>query len=816
MSRAIGFGPRGEQLAATPLRVARVEPSFLREIATSDDAERPRSLNLSAFGEDEHPSEVLRKHSSWKHRVGELYDEMPRLDGDLGAFMLKRRDAVAALPRAIVPANGSPRAIEIAAFVRDVLSRIRRLQVNVEHQLGAIPRGLAIEELVYERISRGPLSGAWCPVAMIDRPMHRFAFRSGVLHVRRPSGQPLLLAPPGKFLVATHGTKDHPWGDPLLDACYPSYFLKRNGWKFWATYLDKWAMPTGVGKYQHRADRGTNGDAEKLNRADQATLLEAIRNIQADYGVVIPEGLTIELLEAQRSGSASYESFIVACTKPQALLMLGEIDTSGASKATGSYAKSEVSDQVRKEKVKLDAHELATHWTDNLIRPLVEINWGAGEPIPRFEIAAEEAEDRQDRREGIKFLLANGLPVARRSVYQAAGQTEPREGEEVLAAPASPAEPAKGTAKMESAAPVVPLARDESAAVLAEIDDRIARVDAELERVVAQLAPLAAASAGRWLEILAELWDEGAIAEGEPLSELVRRLSPRRDAERLEVAGIHGAGIRLAALLEVTEPSGLRLASPDYTKAQTPSSAIDYWSKQLNLPKEAFNLLTDANRRMAFTMAGVDDASLLLDLQALLARLMSEGLTREKFLAEAKDLWKRRGLDPASPWHLGLVYANATRTAAGLMLYQQTVGNPLARRLTPYLIVRTFGDNRVRERPEHNHAVVDQVIFAVDHEFWQTWWIPFGHECRCSIEAINAGQAKRLGLTGSEPRGPWPEVAGSRALPDPGFQSAPNIWSAVNQATERSAVAQRRAEEIGGDIADAMRDLLEQLLGGPR
>ncbi|WP_449423647.1 phage portal protein family protein, partial [Rhodanobacter lindaniclasticus] len=55
--------------------------------------------------------------------------------------------------------------------------------------------------------------------------------------------------------------------------------FKRNGLKFWLIFLEKFGMPTGVGKYDATATDG-----------EKAKLLQAVRAIQTDSGMIIPKG----------------------------------------------------------------------------------------------------------------------------------------------------------------------------------------------------------------------------------------------------------------------------------------------------------------------------------------------------------------------------------------------------------------------------------------------------------------------------------------------------------------------------------------------
>lgn len=814
--------------------VPRLDRTFAQEIAGERQVERwlPTSIN----GEDLHPSEILRKHSERCWRVGELYDRMIGSDLDLAGYIDKRFDAVLALPRWIVPVDSSPRAVEVAEFCQAALSLVSNLASNLQHQLLSHPKGIAIEELVWEKIPRGPLAGSWLPTQMIGRPMWRFKFKSGELYVRRPLGEAETPAPPGKFLVMRRGAKDSPWGEPKLDDVYWYWWLKKNGLKFFAGFLDKWAQPTAVGTYRHQK----GADAVQANEEAQKQLLAAIEAMQSEYGIALPEGLKIELLEATRSGSASYESFVGLLNRSMALAFLGEVDTSGASKGPGSFAKSQVSNEVRMEKVTRDAHDLSSHLTDHLLAPIVAVNWGADEPVPRFQIDTIEAEDRQLRQAGIAAVLDAGEAVPRRYFYQTYQVPVPRDGEEVVLkrepappppAPAAPTpvpepphdppadpptpdpptdgEPPQARASAPAAVALAAV-EPEAEADLAEIESLAGERADDLDALAAQLVEPTLTYYAGWRDILLAAWDDGAIAAGQGLRRLVGTIDPVAHARHLETAQLHGAGL---ALQQTTEDLGgtaplLFSLPPGWESAKTPTSAIDYWSRVTTVPKEAFNLLSDGNRRMAFTVAGVEDAALLVEIHRLLGQAMAEGWVRDRFVRELEGLFTSRGLDPLARWHAELVYTNNVRQAAAAMRYSQLVGNPAAKRLTPYLVWVSMDDGKVR--PEHQ--AMHRFIAPVDSPIWKTWWPPAGHGCRCMVEPINLAKARRMGLTGSEPVGPWPQFEGADVQPDAGFGGSPSLGAVAHRLEPRARQIEEDAKAGGEDLAEAMRQLLTQLL----
>lgn len=825
--------PRPVSFQAAALPIPRLDRSFARELASEAQTEAvlPTARYLR---EDEHPSRIVREKSEASDRLGEIYDRMLATDLDLAGFHRKRRDAVLALPRLIVPDDASPRAREIADFCQSAIAMIPAFANNLAHQLDARAKGIAFEELLWERLTRGPLAGAWVPVEMIDRPMWRFAYVGGALHIRRPRGADPLAAPPGKFLIMRHGTKDSPWGQALLDEVYWAWWLKKNGLKFFAVFLDKWAQPTAVGKYRHRSG---GAEAEKANAHDQTQLLAAIEAMQTEYGIVIPEGMAVELLEATRSGSASYENFIALLTRSQALAFLGEVDTSGAGKTTGSYARAKVSNEVRMEKVELDARELAAHLRDNLLRLLVAVNFGLDAPVPRVLIDTMAAGDRALRQKGMAAVLELGLPVSRRELYLVHQVSEPGPGEQtVTRAPAGRAAP-PATEAPEPEPPPPPAGEDDEEETdyekrlaappavalagpgldLADLEAAAAARDGELATLAAGLVDRSLAHYQGLLAAVGEAWDSGAAEAGLLLQTVVEHGAPAAHGEALEVALIHGCGLALRQLQEELGERVIRFAAQPPTAVNTPASALDYWARVLGLPREEFLALTDGARRFAFTVAGVEDAALLADLQALVGRAVAEGLTREEFVAAAEALFAQRGLTPLSRWHLEIVFANNVRNAAALMRYQQLVLNPAAHRLMPYLVWVTMGDDRVRPA----HAAMHGYIAPPTADIWRTWWPPAGHNCRCVVEGINVAKARRLGLTGAEPTGPWPLVVQdgelpTLAMPDPGFVGAPDFGElgeiASGRLAEALAAATEAAEAAGDAASPEQRDLLESLI----
>ena len=92
--------------------------------------------------------------------------------------------------------------------------------------------------------------------------------------------------PDRKFILFTYGSSDNPYGKGLGQKLWWPVWFKKHGIKFWLIFLEKFGMPTAVGKYPP----GTDTD-------QQQALLDAIDAMQNETGVKIPDTMAIDLLD---------------------------------------------------------------------------------------------------------------------------------------------------------------------------------------------------------------------------------------------------------------------------------------------------------------------------------------------------------------------------------------------------------------------------------------------------------------------------------------------------------------------------------------
>jgi phage gp29-like protein len=756
-----------------------------------------------------HPSRFVRERSEDGDRVGELYTRMIETDANMAALWEKRVKAVLALPRTIRAADSSPEAEEIALFIHTALALIPLRVVPISNILEAIVKGVAINEILWERMTRGPLAGAWLPVDVIDRPMWRFGWSATdkTLHVvAHPGRLAPIPAPPMKFQVLSYGTKDNPWGRALLDRLYWVWYLKRHASKYWSVFVERFAQPLVKGTYPYKPDQ------DLLNKEHEDRMLAILNTIRTGSSIALPEGLDIAFLEASRGGDASYFSFVSWLERAQALLMLGEVDTSGLARGAGSFAKALISNEVRLETVQHDAHLLGSFESDTLIRWMVLLNFGPDAPIPKSLYDGTDAADRSQRMQGITKALNDGVAVPMGYYRMTMRVPAPLDREPVVERPATNQDTApefQGTPPLASLSSLssfssLRLAHEEEAH-----GDLVEARDHQLQAVAAHFAPALTGYFAAHLDRLLILLDEDTAS---PLDQLVAGDTPATAVDAIATAQIHAGGL---ALLHAREDLGaLRLSSPDdWQGARTPAAAIDFWAAHLGLSQDFFLTLSSAARRIAAASTALAEGPLLADLHEVLERARAAGLDKPSLQGMLRQTYEAHGLLPTSPHHADLVLANNVQQTAHAVRYLQTVGNPAAGRLIPYLVWWTVGDDRVRQRPKHNHTVMHNRVFAIDHPIWKTWWPPAGHNCRCGIGTITAVEARRLGYVGSEPTGPWPTApaTGGPALPDPGFHGAPDLDIAAEDLEAKALRIAHDAQLQGGDLQAAITRLFAAL-----
>ena len=317
---------------------------------------------------------ILRAKGGGSYR---LYREVLRDDQVKAAFS-QRQLAVVSREWEVTPGGDAPREEEAAELLRDELPRIGFDQLTGGMLYGVF-YGYAVAEVLWgRRGNRVSIEG----VRVRDRERFRFdgQMRLRLLTMTNPApGEEL---PDRKFWYFATGADhdDEPYGLGLAHWLYWPVFFKRGGIKLWLTFLDKFGAPTAKGEYP------PNATQEERNK-----LLQALEAIHSESGVIVPEGMAIELLEAARSGSVSYTELYDRMDAAIAKIIVGQ--TATVQGTPGRLGGDDAQQDVREELVKADADLVCDSFNRSVARWLTEYNFGPDIAPPKVWRKVSPPED---------------------------------------------------------------------------------------------------------------------------------------------------------------------------------------------------------------------------------------------------------------------------------------------------------------------------------------------------------------------------------------------------------------------------------------
>lgn len=349
----------------------------------------------------------------------QIYREVLR-DDQVKTALASRQRAVISREWEVIPGGDQSVDEQAADFLREQLKRIR-FDAVTEKMLYGVFYGYAVAEVLWRR------DGARVVMDQIRvRDRRRFAYdnqmRLRLLTVSNPSpGEEL---PARKFWHFATGADhdDEPYGLGLAHWLYWPVYFKRGGIKLWMTFLDKFGAPTAKGTYP------PNATTEEKNK-----LLAALGAITSDSGVIIPEGMAIELIEAGRSGSSSYETLFDRMDRAIAKVVLGQVATTEGT--PGKLGGDDAQQDVRMDLVKADADLVCESFNRSIAQWLTEYNFPSAS-APQVWRKLDDEEDVNQVAERDQKLTAVGYRPTLERITEIYG-----EGYEPVARPGGGAPP---------------------------------------------------------------------------------------------------------------------------------------------------------------------------------------------------------------------------------------------------------------------------------------------------------------------------------------------------------------------------------------
>ena len=316
-----------------------------------------------------------------------VYDELLRDGRVFGAFR-KRLKETTSRNWMVEPASDDRTDTRAAEIVE---AQLKTLPYGAyqKHKMTALMKGLSIGEILFRepasRKERDRLGSVVAGGVAFRKPWHfRFVYNKeterthihfvgpGFLGTAGPgSGLDLDSNHPRKFIRYSWGSQyGDPYGKGLGHQLYWPVFFKRQDWKLWLFYADKFAMPTVDVAFDPEAvDPNTEEGKASIEEAEKAA-----KKIRTEGVLVHSSAFVYKLLEAMRRGDVkTYTEGIDYCDREIVIALLGStlaVDLKGE----GARAAVETHAGDIRQLAEDDAEEVCADDTKTLVRWISELN----------------------------------------------------------------------------------------------------------------------------------------------------------------------------------------------------------------------------------------------------------------------------------------------------------------------------------------------------------------------------------------------------------------------------------------------------------
>jgi SPP1 gp7 family putative phage head morphogenesis protein len=680
------------------------------------------------------PDPIIQKTG----KGSEIYAEM-RTDGHIRACLTARKAGVLSKRWDVLPAEESgDKGEEIATFVKRNLEGLNFDQ-DLRQMLDAPFEGFRAMEVLWEE-----RKDQWWVKDIKSRPQRRFNFgTSGELRLITLNdfyGEPV---PPAKFLLVQHEDEDddNPYGTRLYSTCFWPWMFKKHGYKFWAIFVEKYGMPTAVGKYHPGAsDR------------DKRELLQALVDLVQDAAVAIPSNSELDFKETSGDKSETHRLFLVFSNQEISKGILGQTLTTEIGER-GSYSAASVHADVKQDIIEADAKMIMAAMNNQLVKWLVDFNFGPQEDYPRFTIFYEEEDIKKEQAERDKTLVEIGVPIGVNYFYERYNIPKPAEDEPLIN-------------KSDTSKSPTPEFAAQYKGVVLDFEEKIS-------------------SRGDYLDQLFEAaMNKGATTYGKLLADIKQQINSWDDynqATSLKPDSTAMDGIQEVLLNTVLVGYMLGEADawqdyedgleeviknfakkPEYTIKPEPLTlveAVKRFKQIMPVEMEQYRKLEEELKPKYFTISRVEGEDIVTKIKGFIEESLEKGTPFQEFRKNVDELFERLGFGPSDPWHLETVFRTNIQTAYNAGNWEK-MQEPEFVDMFPYYRYSSVLDSQTRPA----HRAMHGFIAHRDDPIWEQWWPPNGYRCRCGVIAINKYRAKREGIKVSKPMD---------LLPDKGFVNNP-------------------------------------------
>ena len=699
--------------------------------------------------------------------VYDLYRDMLVKWPHLRHTIKKRKNAVVGRDLMINARSEDAKDVEVAEFCREMIQGISNFRDDLKELLDSIYFGFAVSEIMWGNGGNG--KNGWVVKGLRQRDQARFRFkledRALCLDV---DGGRAAFAPvePNKFIVMQYDMEhENPYGQGEGKYNYWFYWFFKNSVKFWSIFTEKFAMPTAVGKYPPGSQQ-----------TEKDKLLTAIKALQSDQGITMPDNMAVELLEAQRAGTLDcYESFIRYLELSVSKNILGATLTSDEG-VHGTRAQAEVHEGSKFEVTEGDCASLAGVLQEQMIKPLVVYNFGEGVREPQVEFDLSDPEDLLQRAQTDEILVRIGVPLGKEYFYEVYGRPEP-EGEGVEEKRDQRDERDKkekeegegGSLKGEGGSLKEEGEKDERGKGEGKFEEGNGKNgkdgnyeerfgEGEEEKRIAARWTLdegrfVANAVSRGKKFYFDLmgWIREAVESAEEEGQVYGLNTELAEEETQALANYLTSALFTAWGNGAGEIAKFKIKNKKYTMKNggeefaegefeyvweplTPAEAIEYFEGLLPMTKEELEGKLLEVRRYAFIVSDIQRKDVIEKIQDRLTKALAEGRTFGDWKAGIKDIFEAEGIAPLNDFRLQTIFQ--TNIHRALVQGRDRMCADLERQgILQYGRWQTVGDSRVRDK----HAEMNGMVMRWDDP---RWGLLEEYNCRCQKVPVLGGTEK--------------------------------------------------------------------------
>jgi phage gp29-like protein len=275
----------------------------------------------------------------------------------------QRRLAVVAREWYVEPGGDASLDVEAADDLRQQLLGIN-WDLTTRKMLMGVWHGYSVGELMLEADGTRIILGA-----VKVRKQRRFKFdKLGQLRLVKKSSPEGIVMPPNKFWVFRVAAEDDDdlYGRGLGYFNYWPVWFKRNGFRYWSLFLQRFGSPIPIAKIPP-------GSGDTLRNK----VLQMLSAIITGGRLVVPNNVVLDFLHAMTSSGGDFEKFSRYCDEQIAKINLSQTMTTdnGASRS-----QAEVHSDVALTVIKSDADMLCESFNQGPARWLTEWNYPGAKP----------------------------------------------------------------------------------------------------------------------------------------------------------------------------------------------------------------------------------------------------------------------------------------------------------------------------------------------------------------------------------------------------------------------------------------------------